>query len=81
MDFSRFMNGILSFAQNHPVIIIVLALVLLYLIYRKPKMFFGILLLGILLVGLFYLITSISGPAKEQKKKLIHEDKQVDTDR
>ena len=81
MDFSRFMNGILSFAQSHPVIIIVLALVLLYLIYRKPKMFFGILLLGILLGGLFYLITSISGPAKEQKKKLIHEDKQVDTDR
>jgi hypothetical protein len=81
MDFSRFMNGILSFAQNHTVIIIVLALVFLYFMYRKPKLFFGILLLGAVLVGFFYLITSISGPAKEQKKKLIREEKQVDTDR
>ncbi len=81
MDFSRFMNGILFFAQNHTVIVIVLALVLLYFMYRKPKLFFGILLLGVLLAGLFYLITSISGPAKEQKKKLIHEEKQSDTDR
>jgi hypothetical protein len=75
------MNGILSFAQNHTFIIIVLALVFLYFMYRKPKLFFGILLLGAVLVGFFYLITSISGPAKEQKKKLIREEKQVDTDR
>jgi hypothetical protein len=81
MDFSRFMNGILSFAQNHTVIIFVLMLVLLYVMYRKPKLVFGILLLGAVLVGFFYLITSISGPAKEQKKKLIREEKQLDTDR
>lgn len=81
MDFSRFMDGIVSFAQNHTVIVIVLTLVLLYFMYRKPKVFFGILLLGVLLAGLFYLITSISGPAKDQKKKLIHEEKQVDTNR
>ena len=81
MDFSRFMNGILSFAQNHTLIVIVLALVLLYFTYRKPKLFFSIFLLGAVLVGFFYLITSISGPAKEQKKKLIREEKQVDTDR
>lgn len=81
MDFSRFMNSIVSFAHNHTVIVIVLVLVLLYFMYRKPKLFFGILLLGALLAGLFYLITSISGPAKEQKRKLIHEEKQSDTDR
>ncbi len=81
MDFSRFMNSIVSFAHNHTVIVIVLVLVRLYFMYRKPKLFFGILLLGALLAGLFYLITSISGPAKEQKRKLIHEEKQSDTDR
>ncbi len=81
MDFSLFMDAIVSFAQNHTVIVIVLALVLLYFMYRKPKLFFGILLLGLLLAGLFYLITSISGPAKDQKKKLIHEEKQSDTNR
>lgn len=75
------MNGILSFAQNHTVIIIVLALVFLYFMYRKPKLFFGILLMGGLLWGLLYLITNISGPAKEQKKKLIHEEKHAETER
>jgi len=82
MDFARFMNDVLSFAQNQPVIIvIILALVFLYFLYRKPKLFFGLLVLGALLVGIFYLITNISGPAKEQKKKLIHEEKQADTAR
>ena len=75
------MNSILSFAQNHTVILIILMLVFLYFMYRKPKLFFGILLLGALLWGLLYLITNISGPAKEQKKKLIHEEKQIDIDR
>ena len=60
MDFSRFMDGILSFAQNHVIIVIVLALVLLYFMYRKPKLVLGILLLGLFLVGLLYFITSMS---------------------
>jgi hypothetical protein len=75
------MSDILFFAQNHTFVIIILALVFLYFLYRKPKLFFGILLVGILLWGLLYLITNISGPAKEQKKELIHEEKHADTDR
>ena len=82
MDFSRFMDGILSFAQNHPVIIIVLALVLLYLMYLRPKLVLGILLLGLFLVGLLYLIMSISRSGSEREKKLIQEEeKQLDTNR
>ncbi len=82
MDFSGFMDGIVSFAQNHTVIVIVLALVLLYLMYRKPKLVLGILLLGLFLVGLLYFITSISRSGSEQEKKLIHEgEKELDTNR
>jgi hypothetical protein len=82
VDFSRFMDGIVSFAQNHTVIVIVLALVLLYFMYRKPKVFIGILALGLLLAGLLYLITSIAGSGSEQEKKLIHEgEKELDTNR
>jgi Ca2+/Na+ antiporter len=82
MDFSRFMDGILSFAQNHVIIVIVLALVLLYFMYRKPKLVLGILLLGLFLVGLLYFITSISRSGSEQEKKLIHEgEKELDTNR
>jgi hypothetical protein len=82
MDFSRFMDGIVSIAQNHTVIVIVLALVLLYLMYRKPKLVLGILLIGLFLVGVLYFITSISGSGSEQEKKLIREEeKQLDTNR
>jgi multisubunit Na+/H+ antiporter MnhC subunit len=76
------MDGIVSFVQNHTVIVIVLALVLLYLMYRKPKLVLGILLLGLFLVGVLYFITSISGSGSEQEKKLIQEEeKQLDTNR
>jgi hypothetical protein len=82
VDFSGFMNSIVSFAQNHTVIVIVLALVLLYFIYRRPKIIIGILVLCLLLAGLLYLITSISGSGSKHEKKLIHEEeKQLDTNR
>ena len=74
MDFSGFMDGIVSFAQNHTVIVIVLALGLLFFIYRKPKLFFALLFLGLFLAGVFYMITSMAGLGSEQKKRLIHEE-------
>jgi len=82
VDFSRFMDGIISFAHNHTVIVIVLALVLLYFMYRKPKLFIGILLLGLFLAGVLYLITSIAGSGSEKEKKLIYqEEKELGTNR
>ena len=74
-------NGLVSFAHNHPVVIIVLALDLLLFLVRKPKLFFSLLFLGLLLAGLFYLIMNMSGSGSQQKKRLIHEDKQLDSDR
>lgn len=65
------MDGIVSYAQNHTVIVIVLALGLLLFLYRKPKLFFVLLFLGLFLVGLFYMITSMAGSGSEQKKRLI----------
>ncbi len=71
MDFSGFMDGIVSFAQGNTVIVIVLTLVLLFCIYRKPKLFFALLFLGLLLAGVFYMISSLAGSGLEQKKRLI----------
>ena len=79
MDFSRFLDGIVSFAQNSPIIVIVLVVGVLFFIYRKPKLFFSLLALGLLLVGLFYLIMSISGQGSEKKKALTHGEEQSDT--
>ena len=75
MDLSGFMDGIVSFAQNHTVIVIVLALGLLFFIYRKPKLFFALLFLGLFLGGLFYMISSIAGSGSQQKERLIQQEK------
>jgi len=40
VDFSGFMDSIISLAQNNTVIAVILALGLLYFLYRKPKLFF-----------------------------------------
>jgi len=65
---SGFMAGIVSFAQNHTVIVIVLALGLLFFISRKPKLFFALLFLGLFLAGVVYMITSMAGSASEKEK-------------
>ena len=72
MDFSGFMDRIVSFCQDHTVIVIVIALGLLLFMYRKPKMFFVLLFLGLFLAGLFYMIASLAGSGWQQKERLIH---------
>jgi len=78
VDFSRSVEGIVSFAQNNPIIAIVFVLGLLFFIYRKPKLFFSLLGLGLLLAGLLYLITNIAGSGSEKKKALTHQEEQSD---
>jgi len=76
------MDRIVSFVQNNTVIAVVIAVGLLYLFYRKPKLFSGILFLGLFLAVLFYLITTMAGSGSKQKKRLIlEEEKQSDTRR
>ncbi len=74
MGSSGFFDGIVSFAQKNTVVAIVLALVLLFFLYRKPKMFFILLFLGLLLAGVLYMIMNMAGSGSEHKKKLIQEE-------
>ena len=74
MDFSGFMNSIVSPAQSHPVITIALALCFLFLMYRRPKLFLGVLLLGVILLGVYYMITSMASSGSQQKKNLIFQE-------
>jgi multisubunit Na+/H+ antiporter MnhB subunit len=77
------MAGIVSFAQNHVLIVILIVLGLIFLMIRKPKLAFSLLVLGLILVGLFYLVMNIAGSGSEKKSKLLEEEKeeQVDTNR
>ncbi len=81
MDVSRYTDIIVSFAHNNPIIIILIVLGLLFFIYRKPKLFFGLLCLSLVLAGLLYLIMTMAGSGSEKKKALTHEEEQSDTAR
>jgi len=70
------MDSIISFAQNNTVIAIVLALGLLYFLYRKPKLFFILLFLGLFLYGLYYMVMSMGGSGLGQKKKLMQDEEE-----
>jgi len=71
-----------SLTQTHAIIVIVIVVGLILFIVRKPKLFFSLIGLGLLLAGLVYLILTISDSGSEQKNKMVHEEeKQFDTDR
>ena len=76
------MDRIVSFAQNHVIIVILIALGLIFFMIRKPKLFFSIFSIGLVLAGLFYIVTILAGSGSEKKSKLIEEkEEQVDTNR
>ena len=77
MDIAEFINAIVSFAQNNTVVAIVIALGLLLFVYRKPKLFFGILFFGLILAAVLYVIANMAGSGSEYKKKLIEEEEKV----
>jgi hypothetical protein len=83
MDFSGFLpglaDGIGSFVQSNTIIAIIIALILLYLIYRRPKLFFGLLSLVLIVALLFYIIANLAGSGSDRKKSLI-EKEQTESD-
>jgi len=82
MDFSSIMDSIFSYAHENPLNLIGLALCLLFLFYRKPKLFFGTLFLGLVLAGVFYLIMNLAGTGSEGKRGLLSgEEKQTESNR
>ena len=78
MDLSEFLpglvDGIVSFAQSNTIVAIIIALILLYLMYRRPKQFFGLLSLVLIVALLFYMIANLAGSGSERKKKLIEKE-------
>jgi hypothetical protein len=78
MDMSAFlsevMGGIVSFVQGNTIIAIVIALILLYLIFRRTKLFIGLLCLVLIVALLFYLIGNLAGSGSERKKKLLEKE-------
>lgn len=71
MSFLGIINSIISFFQANLIIAIAVAILLIFFILRKPKLFFLILFIALLLYGVLYLILDVSSTGVYQKEKLI----------
>ena len=70
MDISVFVNEITVFVKANPLITIVVAGFLLFLMYLRPKFFFSVLLLTAILGGVLYMILTMASTGVSQKKML-----------
>jgi hypothetical protein len=80
MDFTAIISDLTDMisevAHAYPFVALVVVLVLAYLIYRKPMFFISVFILGAILLGVLYLIISISSPGIAQKEKMIRREKE-----
>ena len=73
LDFTVLYSGIIEYFQNNQYIAIALAGILLLMLFRKPKLFFTLLLFSAAIVGSLFLISNISDLGLEKKNVLLHE--------
>jgi hypothetical protein len=71
MDFFGSINSIIAFFQNNLFIAGAAAILLVFLLYRKPKLFLTIFLIALFLSGVFYMISTLSSTGVSQKGKLL----------
>ena len=73
LNLNGFIDKIISFGQNNPLIALIVAVVFFFLIYRRPKLILSLLLLTLILAGIYFLIMDTASSVKIEKQKLIHE--------
>lgn len=79
MDLSEIRSSIISFLMNNPIIAAVTGLLLLFLIFRKSKLFLTLLFFALILTATFYLIMNIASLGVSKKERLIHkEEKKIE---
>lgn len=74
MDFSTIIKSIIAFFEANLVITVITALVLLFLLFRKPKLFFIIFMILVLLTGILYIIMDVSTTGVSHKEKLLNKE-------
>jgi len=71
MDFQAIIDTVVSFSKDNVLIAIAVGILLIFLLYRKPKLLFTIFFISLLLAGVFYLISNVSSVGVSHKEKMI----------
>lgn len=72
MDFSEIIDSILTSLIDNPLITITIAILLVIMLFRKPKIVFMIFFVTLFLGVILYVISIVSSAGVYQKKELIH---------
>ena len=75
----EFINEVISFLQNNPIIAVIVIVVFFFLIYRKTKLILFILILILIFAGIYYAIMGTASLAKIEKKGLIDKSEKSST--
>ncbi len=65
-------NNIISYLQSNPLIGIAVLLLLALMIYREPRFFLTVFLIGAVILAVAYLVFDISGVGMSHKETLIN---------
>jgi Ca2+/Na+ antiporter len=71
MDFSIIIESIVTFLRDNPLIVIALTFLLIIMLFRKPKLFFIISFITLILAAALYVISVVSFTGVTEKKELI----------
>jgi hypothetical protein len=72
MDFSLITDSIIILLKDNLPVVIGMTFILIILLFRKPKLFFMIFLLTLLLGSVLYVISDVSSTAVAEKQELIY---------
>ncbi len=71
MDLFEISRSITGFFAGNLYISIAVAILLLFLLFKKPKLFLTIFILALLMAGVFYVISTVSSTGVSHKQKMI----------
>jgi hypothetical protein len=72
MDFSLIIDSIIILLKDNLPIVIAMTFILIILLFRKPKLFFMIFFIALLLGSVLYVISDVSSTGVTKKQELIY---------
>ena len=73
MDFEAIFQRFIIELQSDPLFAIVVLIIAGLVVYRRPRFFIGIFLLGVLLIGVYYFILAFSAEGVSEKEKMLRD--------
>ncbi len=71
MDAAEIIATVVYYSKAHPLVALAAAGIIILSFYRRPALSFFVLFVIVLLIGVYYVIMSMSSPAVSEKERLL----------